>query len=549
MKFSVQLYGPLNQMTGSVEEKLQALANAGITWIEPCVTVGETAFPPEIFWPAEWVLEHLEFFQKLGLKITSAHVFSDALFAHTDTLKALAKATGLSAFVVKVPEDTSPENMQQTSLTYMRLADALQEDDVKLWLHNEAADIQTKLPVPGIGGTQTAYETMLDLCMGKVGAQVDVGWVLYGGEDPAVFLRRNAARVRSVHYKDFAPGAAEPVDQAIGTGALDRAACFRFAQARNLPQYIDQEHFEGDVPRELAEVGQSLNQFTTRRENTVSYLNTYDIETGEVRVLARFPQIIEAPNWLKTEDAILYNAEGRMVRYDLMTGESSVMDTGICTHCNNDHVVSPDERELAVSHMDFSEGFSSRVYIVPMDGGEARLITPNSPSFLHGWSPDGEELAYCAFREIDGKQEVDVYAISAEGGEERRLTNGGFNDGPEYAPDGKTIWYNSTNSGLMQVWRMARDGSEQTQITENRRNNWFPHVSPDGRKVVYLSYAKDQLEPAEHLPNMPVELWLMDADGSNQHKILSLFGGQGSINVNSWAGDSRRFAFVSYELI
>lgn len=48
---------------------------------------------------------------------------------------------------------------------------------------------------------------------------------------------------------------------------------------------------------------------------------------------------------------------------------------------------------------------------------------------------------------------------------------------------------------------------------------------------------------------MPVELWLMDADGENQHKILSLFGGQGSINVNSWAGDSMRFAFVSYAIL
>ena len=143
-------------------------------------------------------------------------------------------------------------------------------------------------------------------------------------------------------------------------------------------------------------------------------------------------------------------------------------------------------------------GFTSRVYIVPMKGGEPRLVTPNSPSFLHGWSPDGTEMAYCAFRDIDGRQEVDVYTIPVNGGVEKRLTKGGFNDGPEYSPDGKYIWYNATNSGLMQVWRMERDGGEQTQITENRRNNWFPHVSPDGKRVVYISYGPEQLEPAEH---------------------------------------------------
>ena len=104
-------------------------------------------------------------------------------------------------------------------------------------------------------------------------------------------------------------------------------------------------------------------------------------------------------------------------------------------------------------------------------------------------------------------------------------------------------------SGLMQIWRMNRDGTEQTQMTCNERNNWFGHISPDGRKVVYLSYRKGELEPREHLPNMRVELWMMNADGSEKHRLISFFGGQGSINVNSWAGDSRHLAFVSYEIL
>ncbi|MBQ6529284.1 MAG: PD40 domain-containing protein, partial [Clostridia bacterium] len=159
------------------------------------------------------------------------------------------------------------------------------------------------------------------------------------------------------------------------------------------------------------------------------------------------------------------------------------------------------------------------------------------------------KLAYCAFRQHDGRTEVDVYTIPASGGEETRLTGGGFNDGPEYSPDGKHIWFNSTRSGLMQIWRMNRDGSEQTQMTDTHRQNWFGHISPDGKKVVYLSYRADDLEAAEHLPNMQVELWMMNADGSSPHRLLSLFGGQGSINVNSWAPDSRHIAFVSYELL
>lgn len=360
------------------------------------------------------------------------------------------------------------------------------------------------------------------------------------------FCQRNAERIRAVHYKDFAPNPAAPIDQTIGTGALPCSAIFRFAQSRNLPQFIDQEHFHGDVPGELATLREELSRLANNRENNTSYLNTYDIETGEVQVLARFDGVIEAPNWLKNSNAILYNSGGRMYRFDLDNKTSTLIDTGVCRNCNNDHVVSADETMLAVSHMTFGEGFTSYIYTLPIEGGKERLVTERSPSFLHGWSPDQTELAYCAFREIDGKREVDVYTIPVTGGEETRLTEGGFNDGPEYSPDGRYLWYNSTKSGLMQIWRMKRDGSEQTQITENRRNNWFAHVSPDGNHVVYLSYAENQLDPSEHLPNMPVELWLMNADGTNQHRILSLFGGQGTMNVNSWSGDSRHFAFVTY---
>ena len=487
MKFGVQLYGPLNNMQGEVLEKLAALAKAGIAEIEPCVTTGPILGPEGVIWPADWLLAHVEEIRDMGLRIVSIHVFAENLVQSMDKLKAIAEKSGLKQFVVKTPENSTESILQQTALNYMKAADMLETFGVRLLLHNEAGDIQTKI------AGKTAYEHLLDLCMGKVGAQVDVGWVQFGGEDPAAFLERNAARVQSVHHKDFGAGR-EPIDVPVGTGNVDLAACFRFAQSRDIPQLVDQEHFDSDT--------------------------------------------------------ILYNAEGHMYAYDLNTNTERLLDTGSCDQCNNDHVVSPDETELAVSHMTFNNGdFTSRVYIVPMKGGEPRLVTPNSPSFLHGWSPDSTEMAYCAFRDIDGRQEVDVYTIPVNGGVEKRLTKGGFNDGPEYSPDGKYIWYNAANSGLMQVWRMERDGGEQTQITENRRNNWFPHVSPDGKRVVYISYGPEQLEPHEHLPNMPVELWLMDADGENQHKILSLFGGQGSINVNSWAGDSMRFAFVSYAIL
>jgi Tol biopolymer transport system component len=164
---------------------------------------------------------------------------------------------------------------------------------------------------------------------------------------------------------------------------------------------------------------------------------------------------------------------------------------------------------------------------------------------LHGWSPDGKRLAYCAER---GGQ-YDIYTIAVEGGAETQLTNlPGLDDGPEYAPDGKTIWFNSTRTGLMQVWRMEVDGSNPMQMVNEEANCWFPHVSADGKWVVYIAYGKNDVKPGDHPANKNVELRLAPAEGGVSKTIAKLFGGQGTINVNSWSPDNRTIAFVSYRL-
>lgn len=174
MKFGVQLYGPLNNMQGEVLEKLAALAKAGITEIEPCMTTGPILGPEGVIWPADWLLAHVEEIRDMGLRIVSIHVFAENLVQSMDKLKAVAEKTGLKQFVVKTPENSTESILQQTALNYMKAADMLETFGVRLLLHNEAGDIQTKI------AGKTAYEHLLDLCMGKVGAQVDVGWVQFG---------------------------------------------------------------------------------------------------------------------------------------------------------------------------------------------------------------------------------------------------------------------------------------------------------------------------------------------------------------------------------
>lgn len=275
-----------------------------------------------------------------------------------------------------------------------------------------------------------------------------------------------------------------------------------------------------------------------------SILEIFNIETMERSVLNTFEGLIEAPNWTQDGKRLIFNRRGRLVSYCLETNKEYEIDTAFADACNNDHVLSPDGTAVAISHGTWEDG-QSRIYTLPITGGIPTLVTAIAPSYLHGWSPDGKTLSYCAER----NGQYDIYTIPAEGGREQQLTdNPALDDGAEFSPCGKYIWFNSTRSGLMQVWRMEDKGANPTQMTHDESNNWFPHVSPDGQHIVYISYKKADVEPNAHPPNKHVELRLMPSAGGESKLLLELFGGQGTINVNSWAADSKRFAFVSYKL-
>jgi TolB protein len=278
--------------------------------------------------------------------------------------------------------------------------------------------------------------------------------------------------------------------------------------------------------------------------NVISTLETVDVQTGERTALAKFDYLIEAPNWTRDGKRLIYNSLGRICSFDITTLQSTVIDSRYATQCNNDHVLSPDNSQLAVSHQTQEDG-QSRIYVFPLTGGDPILLTPMAPSYLHGWSPDGEKLSYCAER----NGQYNIYTIPITGGVETQLTDFScLADGPEYSPDGKHIWFNTVHSGLMQVWRMNADGSEQTQMTFDDSNNWFPHLSPDAKSIAFLSYSKDDVAASDHPANKNVEIRLMSSSGGEIRTLVKLFGGQGTINVNSWAPDSRHLAFVNYAL-
>jgi TolB protein len=288
---------------------------------------------------------------------------------------------------------------------------------------------------------------------------------------------------------------------------------------------------------ELARPGTAAGQATL-----YSALETISVDAVDRRVVYLSAGRFEAPNWTRDGNAFFFNREGHIARLAVAGNEPAIVDTGFANRCNNDHGISPDATELAIS--DNSQGdHESLVYTVPIAGGTPRRITEKSPSYWHGWSPDGKTLAFVGQRE----GEFDIYTIPAAGGKETRLTTAtGLDDGPEYSPDGNYIYFNSERTGHMQIWRMKADGSEQEQVFADELNNWFPHLSPDGMWMVFLTYSADV---KGHPENKDVMLRLMSVADQKIVVLAKLFGGQGTINVPSWSPDSKHLAFVSYLMI
>jgi Tol biopolymer transport system component len=271
--------------------------------------------------------------------------------------------------------------------------------------------------------------------------------------------------------------------------------------------------------------------------NRASGTSTTVFETGET--------LLEAPNWTAEGDLLL-NGDGRLW---LMPADGSaaprLLDTPGLPDVNNDHVLSPVGASVFASTNDW------QVWEVPLAGGASRRVTTDDGGmhFLHGVRPDGEQLAYVRLDPTgdDWWASATIHTVGTDGsGDTAVTTHPGPADGSEWTPDGAWILFNTEqfSAGHAQLARVRADGSELEQLTFDERVNWFPHIAPTGDVVVYLSYPSGT---AGHPADKAVELRLVSVDDWQTPTVLAAFnGGQGTINVPSWAPDGSAFAYVEY---
>jgi len=277
----------------------------------------------------------------------------------------------------------------------------------------------------------------------------------------------------------------------------------------------------------------------------VSTLEIINIETGVRREVYSCTRLFEAPNWSRDGKFLVFNQDGLLHKIPVVGGQPEAIFSGSANKNNNDHGISPDGDEIAISHHSTNDNGDSIIYIMPIGGGEPRRITALGPSYWHGWSPDNKRLVYVAGRKHS--RHYNIYSVDVDGDNETQLTfTDGLDDGPDYSPCGKYIYYNSYRAEKMQIWRMLENGKEQTQFIHSPHSDWFPHPSPDGKYLVFLRYLNDMGQ--DHPFGQEVKLMLLHIESHKLRDLTGVFyGGQGTINVPSWSPDSKEFAFVSYE--
>ncbi len=216
------------------------------------------------------------------------------------------------------------------------------------------------------------------------------------------------------------------------------------------------------------------------------------------------------------------------------------------------------------------EGYGcDKIWTMDIDGSDKRMVSPDrgantcsfffpngrivfaSTSHLPGVCPPKPETPKGA-RYVWPLYPYNIFTANADGSGLKRITdNPGYDAEPVVSSDGKQIVFGSQRDGNFDVYLMNADGTNLHRLTDRTGYNGGPWFSPDGTKIVWRAwYPKTEEEKAQwrdcmeknYIIAFPLDLWVMDADGSNKRMILH----NGATNfAPSWHPDGKRIIFAS----
>ncbi len=279
------------------------------------------------------------------------------------------------------------------------------------------------------------------------------------------------------------------------------------------------------------------------RQATRSVITVIDVDGSAPKVVLDSPHRYAAPEWTPDGSGLIVNGGGHLWRLPLSGGTPAPIPIGSATSVGVNHALSPDGKSLA-----FTAG---PIWKVPAAGGEPVRVTADTGNYVHGWSPDGQRIAFSA----DRGRGLDVFSIPAAGGSERRLTTSRrADDAPQFSPDGRWIYFVSDRAGSRDIWRIPAAGAGPADaraqpITGDDRDDAAPRPSPDGKSLIYLSYPPRTGPNAVDRDVLIRRLPLGDGRSarSRPQDIARIVGGHGTLGARPLSPDGRKLAYASFE--